>query len=159
MSSKIPKGKKDARKRTVLVARGGSIQRGILVPHDKHRNLGPILTLIPDLLRNEFIRWQTLDFRSSQRPPLLLFLEGVVESVLVNERRVGEARKGGEEPRVFSPSRDRGLSDETPCKLSDPLPILEIVDVDLVFHLPPQNQHHRVLHSREGNGVRLSCIR
>ena len=55
VSSYIPKEEgKD--KRTILYGRGGSIQRGILVPHDEHRNFGPILTLIPDLFRNEIIR-------------------------------------------------------------------------------------------------------
>jgi hypothetical protein len=43
-------------KRTVLYGGGGSIQRGILVPDDEHWNFGPVLTLIPDLFRNEIVR-------------------------------------------------------------------------------------------------------
>lgn len=42
--------------RTVLHARSGSIQRGILMPHNEHWDTGPILTLIPDLPRLEILR-------------------------------------------------------------------------------------------------------
>ena len=53
-------------KRTVLIGRSGSIQRGILVPHDKHGNLGTILALVPDLCRNEIIGRKTLDLGGPQ---------------------------------------------------------------------------------------------
>ena len=45
-----------------MYGRSGSIQRGILVPHDEHRYLGPVLTLIPDLGRNEIVGGKALDF-------------------------------------------------------------------------------------------------
>jgi len=105
------------------------------VPHDEHGNFCPVLTLIPDLFRNEFILRKTLDFSGPKLPPLLTFLQGVVETILVKERRVGEARKGDEEPRVLSFAPDGGLSDELWSEPSDAFSILEIVDVNLVFDL------------------------
>ena len=54
---------------------------------------------------------------------------------MVNERRVGEARKDGEEPRMLSLCPDRDVSDEVRGESSDSFPILEVVDVDLVFDL------------------------
>ena len=105
------------------------------MPHDEHGNFCPVLTLIPDLFRNEFILRKTLDFSGPKLPPLLTFLQGVVETILVKERRVGEARKGDEEPRVLSFAPDGGLSDELWSEPSDAFSILEIVDVNLVFDL------------------------
>lgn len=61
-------------KRTVLIGRSGSIKGCILVPHDKHGNLGPILALIPDLFRNEIVRRKTLDLGGPQQLPSLCFL-------------------------------------------------------------------------------------
>lgn len=135
---RTPKGGKgdgSAGKQTILIAGGGPIQRGILMPHDKHRNLGPILALVPDLFGNEIVGLKTLDFGGPQQPPLLFFLEAIVESILVDERRVGEAGEDGEEPRMLSLSPDGGLSEEIRSESSDPFPILEVVDVDLVFDL------------------------
>lgn len=105
------------------------------MPHDKHWNLGPIFTLIPDLFRNEVIRQKTLDFSGPQRPPLLSFLQGIVEPILIKERRVGEAREGSEEPRVLSFSPDGGFSNKLRSEPSDAFPVLEVVNVDLVFDL------------------------
>lgn len=70
-----------------------------------------------------------------QRSPLLSFLQGIIEPILAKERRVGEARKGSEEPRVFSLSPDGGLPDEIRSEPSDGFTVLEIVDVDLIFDL------------------------
>ena len=137
-SAHISKGRKGhGGERTVLPSGSGSIQRGILVPHDKHRNLGPVLTRVPDLGRNEIIRREPLDFSRPQRSPLLPFLQEIVETILVKERRIGEAREGGEEPRVLSFTPDGGLSDEIWSESSDIFTVLEIVDVDLVFYLSP----------------------
>ena len=143
-SRKIKKGGLD--KRTVLVARGGSIQRGILMPHDKHRNLGPILALIPNLLRNEIVRGKALDLSRPQQPPFLFLLNCIVETVLVDERRIGEAREGGKEPRLLSLAINRDLPDELFGDSSDPLPVLEVIEVNLIFHLASSNnQHSRIV--------------
>ena len=112
------------------------------MPHDEHRNLGPILTLIPDLFRNELILWQTSDLSRPQLPPLLSFLQSVVETILVKERRVGKAREGGEEPRMPPFAPDGSLPDKLWSEASDGLPILEVVDVYLVFDLLPSVNHH-----------------
>ena len=133
-------------KQTVLVPRGGSIQRGILMPHDKHRNLGPILALIPNLLRNEIVRGKALDLSRPQQPPFLFLLNGITETVLVDERRIGEAREGGKEPRLLSLAINRDLPDELFGDSSDPFPVLEVIEVNLIFHLAPSNdQHSRTL--------------
>ena len=106
------------------------------MPHDEHRNLGPVFTFVPNLCRNEIGLQKTLDLSGPQLPPLLSFLQGPVETIVVKERRVGEARKGCEEPRVLSFGPDRGLSDELRGEPSDTFPVLEAVDIDLVFDLP-----------------------
>ena len=111
------------------------------MPHDKHWDLGSILALIPDLCRNEILGGKTLDFGSPQQPPLLRFLQGIVETILINERRIGEARKDGEEPRIFSLSPDRGLSNEILSESSDTCPVLKVMDVDLVFDLTSNHQY------------------
>jgi len=107
------------------------------VPHDEHRNLGPVLTRIPDLGRNEIIRRKALDFSGPQRSPPLPFLQEIVETILVKERRVCEAREGGEEPRLLSFTPNGGLSDEIWSEPSDAFTVLEIVEVDLIFDLLP----------------------
>lgn len=112
------------------------------MPHDEHRNLGPILTLIPDLFRNELILWQTADFRGPQLPPLLSFLQSVVETILIKERRVGKAREGGEEPGVPPFAPDCSLPNKFRSESSDAFPILEVVDVYLVFDLSPSVKCH-----------------
>jgi hypothetical protein len=107
------------------------------VPHDKHRNLGPVLTLVPDLVRDEIIRRKALDLSGPQLSPLLSFLQGIVKPILVNERRVGEAREDGKKPRVLSLAPDGSLSDEIRSDPSDAFPVLEVVDVGLVLDLDP----------------------
>jgi hypothetical protein len=140
---------------TVLQGRSGSIQRGILVPHDEHRNLGPVLTLVPDLGRNEIIRRKALDLSGPQLSPLLSFLQGIVKPILINERRVGEAREDGKKPRVLSLAPDGGLSDEIRSDPSDAFPVLEVVDVDFILDLsspvsssiaPSLNQEGKTTH-------------
>lgn len=104
---------------------------------DEHRDLGSVFTLIPDLFRNEIVLQKTLDLSGPQRPPLLSFLEGILETILVKERRICEAREDGEEPRVPPLAIDGSLSDEFWREPSDTFPILQVVDVDLVFYLSP----------------------
>jgi hypothetical protein len=65
-----------------LDGRSGPIQRGILVPYDEHGNLGPVLTLVPDLGGDEIIRQKAFDFSGPQRPPLLPIFQGIVETIL-----------------------------------------------------------------------------
>jgi hypothetical protein len=144
-------------KRTVLQGRSGSIQRGIFVSHNEHRNLGPVLALVPDLFRDEIVRREALDFSGPQIPPLLPFLQGIVETILVKERRVGEARKDREEPRVLSLAQYRGLPDEIRSESSDPFPILEVVDIDLVFNLSPKRINIVIVFVPRQNHARLSC--
>lgn len=103
--------------------------------HDKHWNLGSVLTLIPDLGRDEILRQKALDFSTPQLPPLLSFLQGIVKTILGKDRRVGEARESGEEQRVLSIARDCDLSDEIWSDPSNAFAILEVVDVDLVVDL------------------------
>ena len=105
------------------------------MPDDEHRNLGPILAFVPDLLRNEIFWQKTLDFSGPKLPPLLAFLKGIVETIVVKDRRVCEARKDGKEPRVLSFAYDGGFSDEVWRKPCDAFSILEAVDVNLVFDL------------------------
>ena len=105
------------------------------MPHDEHRDLSLVLTLIPDLGRNEIIRRKTLDLSGPQGSPLFLFLQQVVETILVKERRVGEAREGSKKPRLVPFAPDGGLSDEIRSEPSDAFTVLEIVDVDLIFDL------------------------
>lgn len=130
------------------------------MPHDEHRNLGPVPALIPDLFRNEIFRQETLDFCRPQLPPLLCFLQGIVETILKNQGRVGETREGGEEPRILSLSPDGSLSDELWSEPGDTFPVLEVVDVDLVFDLIPSvnccvflSLNRREIHAH------LSCTR
>ena len=54
---------------------------------------------------------------------------------MVKERRIREAREGDEEPRVLSLAGGGSLSDKGRRESSDTFPILEVVDVDLVFYL------------------------
>ena len=105
------------------------------MPHDEHRDLSLVLTLIPDLGRNEIIRRKALDLSGPQRSPLFLFLQQVVETILVKERRVGEAREGSKKPRLLPFAPDGGLSDEIRSEPSDAFTVLEIVDVDLILYL------------------------
>ena len=92
-----------------------------------------------------------------QRPPLLSFLQGVVETILVKKRRVGEAREGGEEPRIFSFAPDGGFSDKLWRESSDAFPILEVVDVDLVFDLLPSVNRY-FLFELEGKPAHISLV-
>ena len=107
------------------------------MPHNEHRNLGSVLTRIPDLGRNEIIRRKTLDFSGPQRSPLLPLLQEIVETILVKERRVGEAGESSEEPTVLSFTPDGGLSDEIWSEPGDAFTVVEIVDIDLIFDLLP----------------------
>jgi len=129
------------------------------VPHDEHRNFGPVLALIPDLFRNEIARRKTLDFSGPKRSPLLAFLQGVVETILVKERRVGEAHEGSEEPRVVSFTPDGRLSNELRSEPSDAFSI-QVVDVNLVFNLSRigQSRFLVLFPTRMENALRTSLL-
>lgn len=52
-----------------------------------------------------------------------------------------------------------GIPDEIWSESSDSFPILEVVDIDLVFDLSQRVRHFRTLRYQERSHVRLSCTR
>jgi hypothetical protein len=105
------------------------------MPDNKHRDLRPVFTLVPNLLRDEIVRVETLDLGNPADAPPLFILELFIESILRHDPRRREPSERPEEPRLVSVPRHGDRANEIRRDAFDMFPIFQRVYVDLVFNL------------------------